>query len=130
MGNYGCPTPKPHYLYSNSPAALGLWNGKLKPGVRASSKASKKARSNTTKRYIDKNGKPCWTGTRHLKNTEPLDFTIIKSFLDPIFQQCSRVELSLESSCMEGIKLEGVVAMFFLYVGRVDVLWHNSSTSG
>ncbi|CAE7194767.1 unnamed protein product [Symbiodinium sp. CCMP2456] len=67
MGNYGCSTPKPHYLYSNSPAALGIWNGKLQPGIRGS---SRKARSKTTKRYTDVKGKACWTGTRHLKATE------------------------------------------------------------
>ena len=75
MGNYGSSTPKPHYLYSNSPAALEIWNGKLKPGIRAGSKKGKKTSSRTTKRYTDKNGKPCWTGTRHLKETELLGFT-------------------------------------------------------
>ena len=63
MRNYGGPTAKPHYLYSNSKHVAKLQKGKLQRPVDPTP-------SNTCEHYINKNGKRCWVGTKKLKQTE------------------------------------------------------------
>ena len=72
MGLYGSPTPKRHFAYSNS-SAIGLLDlGRLR-GWAQKQKAMAKAGvdiAKTVVKYIDKNGRERYKGSKALKFTE------------------------------------------------------------
>ena len=72
MHHYSGPTPKRHYLYSNSPVVARLDKGKLQ-GWKNS---SKKGLVKTSEVYI-KNGKKFYKGTAALRRSEPLGANFI-----------------------------------------------------
>ena len=89
MHHYLGPTPKRHYLYSNSPVVARLDKGKLQ-GWRNS---SKKGLVKTSEIYI-KNGKKCYKGTAALRRSEPLGINFMhfrypKSWFDIVWISCS-----------------------------------------
>ena len=67
MGMYGSPTPKRHRGFSNNPGTsfldLGAWK-------RAFQKQNKKVK--TVQKYINKDGKLSYCGTKALKDTQSL----------------------------------------------------------
>ena len=71
MGSYGAETWKPTMLLSNSPA--------LAPFLRKARKAGKK-KERTCRRYRDKEGRPRFSGTRKLKQSQKLGCNQLKLF--------------------------------------------------
>ena len=63
MIHYGGPTPKRHWVYSNSRSVLGLNRGKLR-GWKKNKSATAPVRH-----YRDAEGKKRYVGTKHLKGT-------------------------------------------------------------
>ena len=66
MGLYHSATPKRHVGLSNSSCIERLNLGKM------SKKATQKLKEQTftTRTYVDRRGRKCFAGTRHLKNTQ------------------------------------------------------------
>ena len=66
MGKYGAKTPKPHLGFANVSNIGKLYNGKL---TKREMK-DMKAKTSTTRVYLNKLGKKCWSGTRALKQSQ------------------------------------------------------------
>lgn len=73
MCHYTAPTPKPHYGFSNSPRISRLNRGALRGWVR---KDESQGGVRTAELYYNSEGKQCYKGTKALRKTEPLDYTI------------------------------------------------------
>ena len=65
MFNSGGMSPKRHIAWSNSPR-IGL----LDTGSLVGWKKGRNAGAETTKSYVDKAGKRCYAGTKHLEETQ------------------------------------------------------------
>ena len=77
MLHYGGPSPKRHYMLSNSSAVGKLWRGKLKNWSETKKKLESQGRSvKYVEKYIDKAGKKRWKGTKSLRSSESLDICI------------------------------------------------------
>ena len=66
MNSYGADTAKRQYAYANSWSLRKLCRGKLPKGRKTSTTTP------TCRRYKNRQGKQCYTGTRFLKRTETL----------------------------------------------------------
>lgn len=71
MLHYGGPTPKRHYAYSNSSHVGKLWMGRLRNWAATKDKLAKAGKAvELTEKYIDKQGKRRWKGSRSLRSSE------------------------------------------------------------
>ncbi|CAL1135641.1 unnamed protein product [Cladocopium goreaui] len=66
MGAFGGETAKPQYAYSNSPAIRKLYH--FRPTANKVKKVHTKVE--TCRTYKNRDGKDCYVGTKHLKDTE------------------------------------------------------------
>jgi len=66
MGAFGGETAKPQYAYSNSPAIRKLYH--FRPTANKVKKVHTKVE--TCRKYKNRDGKDCYVGTKHLKDTE------------------------------------------------------------
>jgi hypothetical protein len=69
MGAFGGETAKPQYAYSNSPAIRKLYH--FRPTANKVKKVHTKVE--TCRKYKNRDGKYCYVGTKHLKDTENLE---------------------------------------------------------
>jgi hypothetical protein len=79
MAHYNAPTPKRHYAYSNTPVVLGLDRGVLQKW-----KPKTGQKVTTAERYVDKNGKRRYKGTKKLRGTENLVCNLFDILLDSV----------------------------------------------
>lgn len=70
MGAFGGETAKPQYAYSNSPAIRKLYH--FRPTANKVKKVHTKVE--TCRKYKNRDGKYCYVGTKHLKDTENLEW--------------------------------------------------------
>ena len=69
METLGGLSPKPHYAWSNSEAIRGLNSG---PKRKVKSDSEGDVKIKTCEQYLNKEGKQCYKGTKHLRKTEHL----------------------------------------------------------
>ena len=71
MGHYNGPTPKRHQLLGNS-KMLALFDRGVLPKAMREELAERAGDRKLAKRYKDKDGKSCWSGTKFLKSSQNL----------------------------------------------------------
>ncbi len=78
MLHYGGPSPKRHYMLSNSPTVGKLWRGRLIKWVETKKRLESEGKSvKYVLKYVDKAGKRRWKGTKSLRSSELLDIVFV-----------------------------------------------------
>lgn len=78
MLHYGGPSPKRHYMLSNSSTVGKLWRGKLLNWAEKKKELESQGRAvKYVVKYIDKAGKKRWKGTKSLRSSELLDISLV-----------------------------------------------------
>ena len=99
MLHYGGPSPKRHYMLSNSASVGKLWRGKLKNWKEMKKKLELQGKSvKYVRKYIDKAGKRRWKGAKSLRSSELLDI-YLRCFFKQIWSLWWSILLDLYFGC-------------------------------